>query len=1149
MLCVLLVLLRDDAEVHTYKFGDPTKMFPAGKYENRHISFNLVRNCFGPEIDGSKGFTMKDQVLTFHEEHRLIKALDVFVEPEFQGVYEVEQVIDAKTFTVRKLNPMEVFTRVQMKTNMLIRPREFEGLVKVDVTGMRNAMLEYEVTPSEDILFRYIVNETTPNTTVDHDIFSLSVDVIGFSLALRVSYKTWYAVIPILSKLMTRIEYERQFHHETFISGVIDRWHKKASWNVVPRSYLKRSSIQHEPCRRLTGTTDEFNFSVVNDIVFDVWIGDDRVSVVTTSEYQIRNYFVAGDYHNNTLAYDISMTTQRRVGKFQVGEWVLWDESPGTASSVVVPQPQRRVDIVRNESLVILEVDSIPQKGETLFLYPSTVYCNVSRRVMLRFDIFQDGSVIDSLLLEPMTFGGSVYQRKQGRIKHIEPNSKAVIKVLVRDLYNDTSEYLEKQLTTDEGVHTVCGDQLCIDVEIGKAYEIMTDVMYQVNNSAKYVYFVPPKIGLMGFSVIKKQAGTFYANSLRDMFHTPSLLSESEQSVFWNWITIDVSFRDITFPETVKSVDMSINVNRGTGTVQNVYQMRFTKDRILDDHVLFQMQNTWSLQIYVTVTELDAAESTLLFKFSYKQIFDMIGSHEVFRAHGCNVTLEVSQQEVYPIVALEDISVFVISPVWDFSTKAPYRKSQFTVARIAKDDVNPTGPWPLLKAMLQTDTIVLSKLSTVEGASIVDLEPGVNIRYVQDSLVISLPMLTLFKEFSGFDAVLIFASSEDCYCDRYDNITSQGPFDVGCLEFNETKGIQVWSPLDVSYTSEARNLGTAFTLSMARMTTPVSSVNCSLRNIRIFPSVATVIDIDWDARFQKLSIQCERCDVLQIGNGICPPDVAEPHTFSVPRFPAGTPIRALCPTSSGAYCIQNARFKESSLVVFPTSKGIESYTLGFDTVFGISQQVVEQEAINYSQKTNGSIHSSAIGHFDTLALEIEVNGFVFMTGYANTKAIPFSAPQMLADPRLFFAEFGCASGLLLEDGRVSCDTNDFLQPALGEYDVNASDLINLTRIFGFNHSRIATFIVRCSKGSPLSEDGKCLPVQPQPPSFTASTWFTPNDPGRKDYGVIIGFVITGVFLIGLLTGVLLFLRKKRKTEMSASEIIEKHLLEDCSFAI
>ena len=1148
MLCALLVLVRAASEEHKYQFGDPTKILPAGKYENKHVIVNVVRDCFGPKIDGSQGFTIKDQVLTFREDHPLIKPLDVFVEPGTQEMYEVEKKIDAKTFTVRRVNPLMVFTQIQMKTNMLIQPRQFEGLVSVDVEALGLSRLEYDVTPSEEIQFLYVSNQSTPNTSNHYDIFALSVDVLGFHLGLGIHYNTTVSVIPVFSGLVTHIEYEREFHHETRISGVVDKVNLQADATVLPRSYLKRSYITHAKCYRLAGTFEELNFSTRSDIVFAVRIGGKETSVTTTNEYQIHNYFTPGDHQNNTVSYNVSMTTQRRCDSFFVGNWEIWSEWPGRVSSVVVPQPQRRVDIVRNESLVQLATNDIPKTGDTFVLHPATVSCNGNRKIILRFDICLANRVIDSLLLEPMTFDGTTDKLRQERMKPIERNNKATIRVIVRDLHDGTSKYMDKNLPTGEGTYTVCGDGICVEVVIGKAYQIEPDTMYAVNNSVKYAYFAPSEVGLMGYSVIRDEEGAYYTNSLHDIFHTPSLLSDSEQSVFWNWLTFDISFRDITFPEAVKSVEMSINVNRGSGKMQNVYQMIFNRDRILDDHVLFQMQDTWSLQIYVTVTENQDTQSTLLFKFSYKQILDMKGNDAVFRAHDCNVTLHISTQDVCPILALENVSAFAVAMIWDVATKSYGHTSRFTVARIVKDDVDSTRPWPNLKATFKTDTIVLAKLWTVEGFSIVDLEPGVNVRYIQESLVISLPMLTSKKEVDGFDDVFIFASSEDCYCDRYDNIKNHG-FDIGCLEYNEHNGIQVWDPPEASYTSDYRNLGTAFTLSMARVITPVSSVKCALRNVRSFPAVATVIEMDWDRRFDKLTIQCDRCSGLEIGNNSYPPDLVE-HTFSVPSFLPGTPIRALCPGTSGAYCIKTAAFKEASLVRFPSSEGIESYTMGFDTVFGISQQVVEQKTINYSQKTSGFISSSKISHFNTLVLEIEIAVVVSITGYVNTTAIPFSAIQLLADPQLFFAEFGITKGSFLEDGRVSCQVEDFVQPVLGEYNVSTYTLINLTRIFGFNHSNITTFIVRCSKKSQVSEDGKCLPVVPfTSESFTAS-WFTPNDPDRQDYGVIIvGCVIAGVFLIGVLAGVLLFLRKKRQTEMSASAIIEKHLLEDCSFAI
>lgn len=1142
-----------------YHFGDPTKRLEAKTLQNHHLKIEVIRNCFGPHIDGSTDYILDNNVLLFQENHSSIEVSDVFIQPEEQRLFEIVQIIDGQTFTVEPIDVLEVFSKIQLKTQWLIHPNEFEGMVNLEITSLGVALLEYEVSPTEELFFVYNTAKNATEYGLHHPIFALEVDIIGFRLALDVHYDTHVSVIPINCSMSEDFEYTRNFHHETSIHGLINSYAQSSQPIVSSRSHAKKYYIDHRKCSVLTGVRAEFNVSIESDMVFAAAIGRDETSLKITNKHVIHNVFVPGYWQNNTLEYDISMTTSRNLAKFTIGDQVLWPPFISGATTITVPQPAQRIETVRNVSLLALTKEELFRQDPVQCLLPFRIECNDTTKLLIRFDVTYQDSVNDSLLLEPLTFSAGLNRIDQERLMILPQLENIGIKILLRDLNSGLAEYIPCSFPIIEGTYEVwnANKSVCVHLEIIEAYHVFADHYYAADPKVKYVYFNPSESEKLGdgFSLIRVSGDRYFANSHRDVLHTPAVFSNGDQGVFWNWLTFDLSFVSIELAEDVKTLSLSINVNRGSSHLQNVYEMSFLHGTMIDryDRVVFQMTHALDLQIYATITDIQGIESSFLFKFSYQQVVAMIGNQAEFPLNGCNIVLTVNTKEIWPVVSTSNVTSFVISPVCDSMTSYAVPKSVFTILRYEFSDMKSSGPLPYLKALFQINGTVLANMWTIEKTSIVDLHPNANVKFYQKTLVVSIPVFLFYEVITGFDDLYLFASSENGYCDRYESISSTGLFDVGCIEVHSNLGLQIWFPVSLSYSTYTRELGPITNLSIVRMTTPVHVFNCSLRNLRTFPLMTTVLNLDDTVHhFSSVYLRCERCSSLEVQGKIIVPETSDASLFSIPSSDLPSNIYAQCVSSIAAHCISEIEFLSTTLVTYPSVLGIESFTPNVKTEIGVFHEVFSQSVLNFSKKSSGSVTGVLIEEAVNLSLVIEVrtDNSVVLKGYADPRMIPFSATNLVAGKREFLAELGLKKGSFQPDGCIIGDFDTFMQPQLGVFDIENYSEINLTRIYGFKHDGFQRFIVRCSEESEESEDGKCLPV-----SVWTSAVFTASQPWTASGGemptniIIIGSTIAGAILLAVAIGIVVFMRRKRKTEISASEIIEKHLLEDCSFAV
>lgn len=1146
------VSINDD---HFFTFGNPQEKFHPCTLENKYFATNVIRSCFGPHIDGSSGYVLADNILSFHENHESIAISDVFIDPETQTLYEIVSQESAKKFRVVEINPLEVFTKIKLRSGTILEPQVFEGFFNLEISGLNFAVVEYETTRCNEIFFTYKTNETTPNQHEEIEVFKLSISILGFNLTLAMGFETDTEVTPIQSLMITDFAYTRNFHHETSVMGVFTSANANVTEVVSSRSYLKKYTIEHNPCHVLEGNETSFEVSVVSYLTFLVSIGSDSSSVTTTTHYVISNHFEPGKSLNNQLRFAMTATNARAQQEFSVKGTKLWDKIEPELRYIDIPMPLSRQDLVRNATL--WHVNSFPVANDSyiLFLYPSKIECSLATDLLLRFDLKSNG-MLDSLLLEPLSFTNSTVELRQDRTMVLPKNIEgASLGVLVRDLKGGSSEYWNAPWEFEEGEHSICNENesLCVTVEIARAYGIETDRMYFVNESKKYMFFEPSEDTQGGYTVVRHEPTGFVAGSDEDVLHTGAVLSVSDPSIYWNLHTFVMSFSKIYMHSSTRSVGLALSINTGNGQMLNIYNATFVDTGpSLDqfDKVLFQMKSSWSLMFYITITNKTGARTLRLFKYSYGQIRERRGSETSYDVDDMAIDVKIDEMYQMPILARGNMTKFFVSQMYDSETTGTIPKSEFAVFRYEFPKLAP-DTWPTIRGfMLSAESLLLDSM-TFEGRTVVDLIPGVNVKSRHGSVIVNIPVYINYTDVSGIASLDIYSSTEDGFCDKYSVISSSGKFDIGCIEFALNASLKPWLPDGTSYLAADEPLSRWSNVSKLRIYGATSEgFNASLYTNAFCPSLATTVELsDTLNCFPRLRLQCSRCQSLLIGDELIFPDESTPDIFTIEARRLPVNISAVCKTPKDAYCINSITVTNTSVAIYEEPTGMESYTPEVHLESGVTRQVYDPIVMNYSKKWFGDINFTSIAASTTLILEITVRSddSVWLRGYADDTSIPFSAMNMFADPASFLSQLGVSHGTFLFDGRVLTKTEYFLQPELGTYSISNYTAINLSQLFGFDHSDFTTFIIRCSKDSPQSPTGLCLAI-PITASFSPTGSLTPENDTHLT-AIIAGTVVGSVIIVAVVIAVVLVYRRRKQQDFPVSDVVRQNLLEECTFAI
>ena len=1160
LLIGVVACLEELAQRHeVFSFGDPKELFGPCTLENTFFSVNVVRTLFTGKYHGSQKYSIHDGVLAFDLELPEIKVGFVFIEGTEWKLFEIEQVLTTSAFRIKEIDPLGVFTKLRMSSTFLKQPNLFEGFANFEITGLDFASLDTESRTIDETTYSYEEGKSDGNFDFHAAIFALNVDICGYEFELKIDFYRNLRTISFDAKSL-KCKCTREWHSELLTGASFCSLKSNVSEVVAANLHPGRSYFEYDPKAPPKGAVS-FNAAFTTNVTVSIRIAKYNTSHTSITQYEVANDLIIRD--ETTLGYDLAMSFAREFQDFAIRDRLLWNRTTFPFRSVSVPLYSSRKEKLYNESLYEPACQDIPEEESRMVIIPYKLSCDAVESLQIRIDVFNRGALVNSLLLEPINFDQNHHEVDQLRTLTLtEYSDDYVFMVFVRDLNNETSTAYMRDWFTINDTHVVLSDpdfHLNVTVNVSKAFKVEHSKFYKRTDKVDYVYFQPQG---GQYSVIRHSSNHFLTNQDPDVLKHEAFMMSHDPTLFWDVSTFELAFVNLTLPESIYSLRLTFNVQLDSSRMEPFYDAIFTQDSEYSefDDLFFQMTENWALRIYGVVRGVDNEEFKYMMKVSYQKLLQNLGGTLNLDIHGCKLNLNVSSKTLQPVLFVGGMDKFSIAPTYISKDNVTIPADQsYSILRYSIPPVpNFENLSNIYAIMTLSNVTVLSQFIPTENSTLViKLRPGFNIRSLTTSIIISLPIYSHTAGFVTCQTPMVLGMPDTIFCRQRDAINGSSSCPLGCLEHGHNFGILPLLPQGLEYQAQHQPLAADSLVSIsyieAKTTEPVE-IEAYLNDVWWFPDLSAELYGDFaDTMFKNFRVQCSRCKSLLTNRSTeVSPSGPNKDIYVFTVQPDPLVLSATCTKAENPFCITKHQQLNLSLLEFNFPYGVTSYTNAIPLENGVIYQVANKGDLNYSRKwIGGATHQYSIASSTQLSLIIHVTKTtVNLTGFIDSREMPFSATANARDPLRFFKALGLTNGSFHFNGTVTGPFAGFQQPKLGTFDASHYDAINLSYVFGFNISSIVTFHVACSPMSPEVE-GICTPTEPTPtPTDTPTSTVTKSPSGMS--AKIIAIIATSVVLVVIAAAVVsaVFIRRRMtKQSISATGIMSKQILAECEFDI